>query len=127
MKRFLILVGGFALSCCFVFSGCSNHSANTSDVDVAKGMGISSPDDIISSPVDPVKSAEEQPTIQPDFPKEEADKKKWQIINQQLQMMCVLSKHQILRRHPIVLSSQHFVHYGKRKEIRLLYLCPNKM
>ena len=75
MKRFLILVGGFALSCCFVFSGCSNHSANTSDVDVAKGMGISSPDDIISSPVDPVKSAEEQPTIQPDFPKEEADKK----------------------------------------------------
>ena len=32
MKRFLILVGGFALSCCFVFSGCSNHSANTSDV-----------------------------------------------------------------------------------------------
>ena len=56
MKRFLILVGGFALSCCFVFSGCSNHSANTSDVDVAKGMGISSPDDIISSPVDPVKS-----------------------------------------------------------------------
>ena len=75
MKRFLILVGGFALSCCFVFSGCSNHSANTSDVDVAKGMGISSPDDIISSPVDPVKSAEEQPTIQPDFPKEEADNK----------------------------------------------------
>lgn len=42
---------------------------------MAKGVAISSPDDILSSPVDPVKSAEEQPTIQLSSPKEEADKK----------------------------------------------------
>ena len=127
MKRFLILVGGFALSCCFVFSGCSNHSANTSDVDVAKGMGISSPDDIISSPVDPVKSAEEQPTIQPDFPKEEADKK--EVADNKSAIANDVRSEQAsdTPATSIVLSSQHFVHYGKRKEIRLLYLCPNKM